>query len=304
MANMRLRALAGVVLVAGLTAAGCGSSSSSSSSGSAQVPSVSLTRAADVSSAAAGYKAAVTLHETLPNAGTIVANGTGSFSPNAHQGTVAMQMSLPPGAGLSTLQLQMVLDKGNIYMKFPPALASKLPGGKPWLYINLAQAGKAAGIAGLGSLVNSSSSFSDPGQYLNFLRATATGSVKDLGQATVNGVSTTHYRARVDLTKLPQAVPASQRAAMQKLVASLRSKGATTQIPMDVWIDSSHLVRRVQSTFTETVGGQSVTIAMTENFLSYGPQPAPVVPPPSQTANLLSLLHGGAGAASGASTGA
>jgi hypothetical protein len=296
---MRLRALAGAVLAAGLLAAGCGSSSSSS--GSAQVPTVSLTRAADVSSAAAGYKVALTLHETIPNAGAIVASGTGSFSLNPHQGSMALQMTLPPGAGLSTLKMQMVLDKGNIYMKFPPALASKLPGGKPWVYINLAQAGKAAGLSGLGSLLNSSSSFSNPGQYLNFLRATTNGSVKDLGQATVNGVSTTHYHAKVDLTKLPQAVPASQRKAIQQLMNSLRGKATLSEIPMDVWIDASHLVRRVQSTFTETVGGQSVSIAMTENFLSYGAQPAPAVPPASQTENLLSLLHNAASSATASS---
>lgn len=287
--DMRLRALAVVVAVAGLLA-GCGASSSGS--GSAQVPTVALTRAADVSSAAAGYRASVTVQETIPNGGTIVGRGTGSFSPVAHEGSVTMQMTLPPGAGLSTLALQMVLDRGNIYMKFPPALASKLPGGKPWVYINLAQAGKAVGISGLGSLINSSSSFSDPGQYLSFLRAIAAGSVKDLGTETVNGVKTTRYRARVDLAKLPQGVPAAQRQSMQQLVNSLRSKGATTQIPMDVWIDSSHLVRRVQSRFAETVNGQSMTMAITENFLQYGPQPAPVLPKPSQTANLLSLLRG------------
>ncbi len=289
---MRLRALAGVVLAAGLTAGGCGSSSSSS--GSAQVPTVALTRAADVSSAASGFKFALTMHETIPSAGAIVTNGTGSFSPDSHQAAMAMQMTLPPGAGLSTLKMQMVLDKGNIYMKWPPALASKIPGGKPWVYINLAQVGKATGLSGLGSLLNSSSSFSNPSQYLNFLRAATGGSVKNLGPATVNGISTTRYHAKVDLTKLVQAAPASQRKAMQQLLNSLRSKGAVSEIPMDVWIDSSHLVRRVQSSFTETVNGQSVAIAMTENFLQYGAQPAPVVPPASQTENLLSLLHSAA----------
>lgn len=293
---MRFRALVGVVLAAGLTAAGCGSSSS----GSAQVPTVSLTRAADVSSAAAGYKVAVTLHETIPSSGTVVANGIGSFSPAAHQGSVNMRLTLPSGAGLSSLALQMVLDKGNIYMKFPPALASKLPGGKPWVYINIAQAGKAAGISGLGSLVNSSSSFSNPAEYLNFLRATAAGSVEDLGQATVNGVPTTHYHATVDLAKLPQAVPASQRRSMQQLVNSLESKGAATKVPIDAWIDASHLVRRVQSSFSETVSGQTVKVALNEDFLQYGKQPAPTVPSPSETTNLLSLAQGATGTTSGA----
>ncbi len=270
----------------GLLLAGCGGSSS----GSAQAPTVSLTRAADVSTAAAGYKVAVTLRETVPNVGAVNATGIGSFSPAAHRGTVTMRMALPSSPTTGALQLQVVLDKGAIYMKFPPQLASKIPGGKPWVYVNLSQAGKLAGISGLGSLLNGSSSISNPGQYLNFLRATSAASIKDLGPATVNGIRTTHYHAEVNLAKLPDVVPPAQRTAIQQLVRAMRAKGATTQVPMDAWIDSWNLVRRVQSSFSETINGQSLAIAMTENFLQYGPQPAPAIPSPGQTVNLLSLV--------------
>jgi hypothetical protein len=278
--------LPGTIGVVAVLIAGCGGSSANS----APPLTVSLSRAADVSSAAPGYKVAVTLRETVPSVGTINATGNGSFSPAAHQGTMAMQMTLPPSAG-SILQLQMVLDKTTLYVKLPAELAGKIPGHKPWVYVNLSQAAQAAGIPGLGSLVNSSSSLTDPGQYLNFLRATSADTVKDLGTATVNGVQTTHYRAEVNLAKLPDAVPASQRQSIQALVAALRSKGAATEMPMDAWIDSAHLIRRVQTSFTQTVNGASVAIAMTENFLQYGPQPAPTVPNPSQATNLLSLAH-------------
>jgi hypothetical protein len=111
----------------GLLIAGCGGSSS----GSAQAPTVSLTRAADVSTAAAGYKVAVTLRETVPNVGVVNATGTGSFSPAAHQGAITMRIALPSSATSGALQLQVVLDKGAIDMKFPPQLASRISGGKP-----------------------------------------------------------------------------------------------------------------------------------------------------------------------------
>lgn len=287
----------GLALIAMVLAAGCGSSASGTShttSRTAQTPTVSLVRAADVSTAAAGYRAAVTMHETVPSVGSIDATANGSFSPAAHTGAMNMQMQLPPSAGLGTLQLQMVLSRSAIYMKLPSQLASKLPGGKPWIYINLDQVGKAAGIPGLGSLVSGTSSLSDPGQYLSFLRAASAGSVKDLGQATVNGFSTTHYHAKLDLAKLPQAVPAAQRPTVRQLVAALESKGATTQIPVDAWIDSSHLIRRIQMAFSEPLGttGQTAKIDLTENFLEYGPQPAPAAPNRSQTVNLLSLTQG------------
>jgi hypothetical protein len=280
------------IVGAALLLASCGGSSSGSAPGSAQPPTVSLAREADVSSAARGYKVALTLRETVPNVGAINATGEGSFSPPAHEGTLAMQMALPPSAGTGSLQLQMVLDKTTIYIKLPPQLANRIPGHKPWVYVNLAQAGQAAGIPALGSLVNSSSSLTNPGEYLNFLRVTSAGSVTNLGPATVNRVRTTHYHAEVNLVKLPDAVPPAERQSIEQIVAALQSKGAATQMPMDAWIDSAHLIRRVQTNFSQTVNGQSVRVALTENFLAYGAQPAPASLSPSQTVNLLSLAHG------------
>jgi hypothetical protein len=185
----------------------------------------------------------------------------------------------------------MLLTKSTIYVKLPAQLTSKIPGGRPWLSVNLAQAGKAAGIPGLGALFNSSASVTNPGQYLSFLRATASGSVKNLGQATVNGVQTTHYHALVDMSKLPSVVPAGQRRAVEQLVAELKRKGVSPQVPIDAWIDASHLIRRIQTSYSLAINGQSVAFTMTGNYLQYGPQPAPAIPPRGQTTDLLSLLH-------------
>lgn len=278
--------------------AGCGSS------GSGKAPTVNLSRAADVSSSAAGYRTAMTLNETVPGAGAIDMTGTGSFSPAARTGALTMQMKLPPSAGLGNLQLQVVLSKTAIYIKLPSQLAGKIPGGKPWLYVNLAQIGQAAGIPGIGSLLSSGSSLSDPGRYLTFLRATSQGSIKDLGQATVNGIGTTHYQAEIDLSKLAAAVPAADRQAVQHLVAALERKGTVRQFPVQAWIDSSHLIRRIQMAFTEPLStGQSVAVDLTESFLNYGPQPVAAVPSASQSVNVLSLVHSSNGSSSSGSAG-
>jgi len=287
------RIAAGLLAAVGAAAltAGCGSSSS----GTAQSPAATLKRAAYVSTAATGYKLAMTMDESVAGQ-KIAATADGSFSPGSHTGDMTTHMQLPiGGSGLGlgmNLALQMVIDHGTIYVKLPSALASRIPGGKPWISVNFAQLGKTAGLTGMGSLMNSGSTLNDPGQYLNFLRATTDGSVKDLGQATVDGVQTTHYRASVDFAKLPNAVPAADKQAVEKLIATMESKASITQMPVDAWIDSSHLIRRLHISYSASVAGQTVAIDLTENFSDYGSQPAPTIPSPDQTTNALSLMHG------------
>src|SRR5579875_930688 len=140
-------------------AAGCGSSSSKG--GSAQNPAASIKRAAYVSAGEPGYKVEMALSEAISGQSsgqkTITATAHGAFSPSARMGDVTMKMRLPVSGPLHDLELRVVLDRGTIYMRLPAALASKVPGGKTWLSMNLAQMGKASGIPGIGSLVNSSS---------------------------------------------------------------------------------------------------------------------------------------------------
>ncbi|MFZ0383783.1 MAG: hypothetical protein WAL38_38575 [Solirubrobacteraceae bacterium] len=76
-----------------------------------------------------------------------------------------------------------------------------------------------------------------------------------------------------------------QNASVQQLVNALKSKGLATQMPIDAWIDPSNLVRRIQLAFSDPLPntGQTISVAMTENFLEYGPQPVPAVPSASQS---------------------
>jgi hypothetical protein len=282
---------AAAVCAAAALLAGCGSSSGSSPS--AQRPqAATLTRAAYVSSTAPGYRAIISLNESAPSVGTITASGTGSFrlTPK-HEGSMSMQLKIPAAAssGLGILQMQAVFVPNVVYLKLPPQLARQVPGGKPWLSINLTELGKAEGIPGLGALANSSSSLNNPAQYVSYLRATTDGTVRNLGRATINGVQTTHYHAVIDLNKLANVVPASSRASVQQLVATLKKRGTKTQLPIDAWIDSSQKIRRVVITYSEPINGQKATITTRVDFVQYGPQPAPTVPPKGETQDLLSL---------------
>jgi hypothetical protein len=254
-----------------------------------------LKRAAYVSSAASGYRAAMNLQETIGPA-HVTATGSGSFSPPAQTGSMTMVMKAPAlGTAASDLRMQVVYRGGNYYVKMPSSLTGQIPGAKPWLKLNLSSLGKAAGIPGISSLANSASSMNDPGQYLDYLRATSAGTVKNMGQATINGIKTTHYRANVELSKIPEAVPADARESARQLVAALQKRfHASATIPIDAWIDSRHLVRRVGLAYSVQVqNGQSASVAMRVDYLDYGAQPRPVMPSASQTSDLLSLLSNG-----------
>lgn len=300
---MAARTLATVGAVAMLVGACGGSSSSFSKQHVATVPASTLARAAYVSAAQSGYKAVIRMHETI-GANQIAMVGAGSFAPANHTGSISMQMTIPGAAGAAlgnNLNVDAVFEGGTFYMKMPSVISGQIPGGKPWLKFNLGALGRLAGLSGLSSLTSESSTLDDPGQYLDYLRA-ASGSVKDLGEATVDGASTTHYRAQIDLNKLADAVPASSRASVQRLVAQLEQRFSAGNMPVDAWIDSSHRIRRIAITYSLQVpnAGQS-KVAMVTDFSDYGPQPKPAIPPASQTTNLLTLLHGGSSSSSGIS---
>lgn len=276
------------LVCSGALIAGCGGSSHGSPS--AQTKGVSLVRAADVSSGAVGYRMNMKMDESVAGQ-NVKLTADGSFSPSSKAASMTMTMQLPSSLMSQTLQMQFVMDAGTVYVKLPASLAGRIPGAKPWLSMNLAQIGKLSKVPGLGSMMGSSSPLTNSGQYLDFLKAAAAGSVTDVGTQTIGGVQTTHYQAKIDVAKLPGAVPSADRAAVQKLVTTLEQHSTIADMPVDVWIDQGNLVRRLQLTFSQNVAGKSVAVKIVENFTDYGAQPAPTVPSAGQTTDLLSLLH-------------
>ena len=217
------RAAVLVPVLAAVAIGGCGSAGSSGGSSHASAE-ATIARAASVSSAEPGYRMTLALTENLGSQGQLTASGSGSFSTASKSGSLSLKMKLPGTtmSALGSLAVQMIITNGSYYMKLPSSLSTLIPGGKQWMTINIDQLGKASSMPGLGSLVESEGSISDPGQYLSYLRATSASGLEDLGSATVDGVSTTHYAADLDLNRLPAVVPAADRAATDQLVAKLK----------------------------------------------------------------------------------
>jgi hypothetical protein len=282
------------VLVA-LALAACGGSSAPlipQPSAAVGVGAGVLSRAADASSAAKGYRSVIAMTETLPQ-GTITATGTGSFDRTPDSAQVNLTMNVPQLS--APLHVVETIERGVLYIKIPASLLAKLPasasvvlGGRQWIELSLSQLGKAEGIPGLGGLASDGSETTDPGRYLAMLKHVA--DVTKIGQQTLLGVQTTAYRANLSLADEFSILPGNH-GSDRSLLALLRKEHETLSAsPVEVWIDGAGLVRRVSEAVKMTVRGQPLTIDEQMDILSYGLQPSPTVPPAYETFNVSKLL--------------
>lgn len=292
----RLGQAAAVVAAACLSAcvvSACGSSSTAASAAGgspAKLGPAELVQAADVSGRVAGFKTVISIQEQVPSIGTVSIDGTGSFS-QSRVGALTMNINFPQiDSTLGTLQMAAVLDRTTEYVKLPAIVASRFAGAKPWIEIDFAHLGGSAEASALSTLMTSSSQMSNPAQYFFYLKAITAGTLQNLGSQTVDGVQTTHYRGDEDLTQLASLVPAAQRASVQQAIASIRGRtGLARAVPVQAWIDSRSLVRRIIINETINDAGQPATLRVQEDFPQYGPQPAPAIPAASEVTNISSL---------------
>jgi hypothetical protein len=297
------------VTLAGLAAAvvlaaGCGSSDvanvpDSVAPGSARF----LASAATKSTATPSMKTDLTvtmLSSQLPG-GRMELSATGALDNQNHRMSMRLDMSklvsqlgsAMPGAMGSAADWvgQEVADFSNgqavMYLNLP-VLAKVMPGGKPWIKIDLNAVGKQAGI----DLSQFTQLGSDPSQMVDWLR-TVSGDVTTVGTEQIDGVATTHYRANVDLSKYPDLVPADQREAVRKALDQLTKTAHLSSFPVHVWVDKGGLVRQVRAVMTETIQGQTMNVMTNERFYDFG-APVDIQLPSSDQVTDISSMAGGA----------
>jgi hypothetical protein len=302
---MKVTAAAALAALA-LVAAGCGSSNGSGipAPPAAQGGARFLASAATKSTATPSMKTELTvtmLSSQLPG-GRMEMTATGALDNENHRMNMRLDMSKlasqlgAAGAAMGSANDwvgQEVADFANgravVYLNLP-VLARVMPGGKPWIKVDLNAVGKQAGI----DLSQFTQLGTDPSRMVDWLRA-ASGNVTTVGTEQLDGVDTTHYRATVDLSKYPDLVPADQREAVRKALDQLTEQAHIKTIPVHVWVDEGGLVRQVRAVVTETIQGQTMNVMTTERFYDFG---APVdipIPSDDQVMDLSAM----AGAATG-----
>ena len=206
-------------------------------------------------------------------AATVRGSGVADFSNNAFE----LQVNAPSGG------TQQDIETGGIlYAQVPAAEQSQVPGDKPWISVNLNQVDQAKVGKSFAQL--SSVTSDDPSQLLGQLQSISD-DVTTVGNEPLNGVSTTHYRATVDLNKEAASVRAKAGDKAAAVITRHEQALGTHTLPVDVWVGADHLVRQYRTQVPippSSSGGPagSGTVALTMAFSDFG-APVTVTPPPS-----------------------
>jgi hypothetical protein len=252
-----------------------------------------IAQAATLSSSSPGYRMHMTIQVTssaLSSPITATGGGVVDLRDQASSMSLTMNLGNDPrvvqALGGSTLRMDMVTDGSAIYVKLPAVLTASLPtSGKHWIEVDLA---KLSSVPGLSSLAGNPTA-SDPRQILQSLRSVSD-SVVDEGPQRIGRVATTHYHAQLGFGHLADALPAAERGAATKALSALQQALPTDGLPIDVWIDAHHLVRRVVMALdVNAASGPSLDETVTVDLDHYGPQHRPAAPAPGDVLQLNSL---------------
>lgn len=181
------------------------------------------------------------------------------------------------GGALGAPRVETVLDSSGIFVKLPVTL---LPASRPWLKLDLATLAATTG-ANFGSLGQLSSA--DPTQALAFLEGAAS-DMKKVGEESVRGASTTHYRGTLDLQKAAEEASPEARPAVQQAITAL----GTSKVPSDVWLDEEGRVRKLRLSIKPSSGSGSGNVEI--ELFGFGTPADVAVPPANQISTIAQLL--------------
>jgi hypothetical protein len=199
------------------------------------------------------------------------------------RGGKAGKLSITTSVGGQDVKLDEIIAGKVIYIG-GDLFAKQLPDGKKWVKLDLAKEASAQGID-LDALGGGASQ--DPAGTLDYLKGA--GPSHKVGTATVNGTETTRYHVDVDLAKAAaKSTDPDAKASVDKLIKLTGTK----TIPVDVWVDAGHLVRREKLDYTQTTQGQKVSLDLTIDFTKFGVDVHADPPPADQVADFASLMGG------------
>jgi len=282
--RIRLQVLS-IGLAAALAVSGCGAEESAKKAASGAKDALDpVAQAAETTSAQKGG-IAMSMKGGASVAGEKVPiEGSGVMDRAGKAGTFSFTTSV----GGKSMKIDQIIVDRVIYMSSD--LFSQLPGGKKWIKVDLKSELAKQGVD-LDSLGGGTTQ--DPAAALEYLKGA--GPSKELGTETVNGTKTTHYHVDADLSKVVgKSADEDNKKAIEKLIATTGTK----TLPIDVWVDGRHLVRREKISYSGSEQGQKATFEFTMDFTKYGVDVDAKAPPADEVADFSELL-GAAGTTNG-----
>lgn len=273
---MRMRLIVGAAAVAAVALAGCGPANESGSpapaSGGNPANPVNpanpmpddkaqgaLDNIVDASRQAGTAKLATSIEAEVAGNKMTLSSGEGAVDFANKRSKMSTKMT-SPGAGEQGGGMNVVIDGGAGYLQY---LMNGQPG--PWMKFDLTAMVGQKGVADMGSYIS--------------LMAGITESAK-VGQDSVRGVDTTHYKVTVDPKKIVEKYPEMKEfidsmLKMAENVAPGSTKGVEEEsnkpVQYDLWVDKGGLIYRIVQEFkTKSEDGQDVTGRSTTEFYEYG----------------------------------
>ncbi|GGJ30675.1 DUF1396 domain-containing protein [Streptomyces lacrimifluminis] len=138
------------------------------------------------------------------------------------------------------------------------AAAAKEMDGKSWIKFDMAALGGADGAGG--SLGAAGQADKNPAQESTFL--TGSKDVKEVGEETVDGVKTTHYRGTVTLEQFRDSLKSQGKATREQREKSLEQyeKMGIDKFTMDMWIGEDELTKQFRMRGQADKGPLDMTI--------------------------------------------
>lgn len=207
------------------------------------------------------------------------------------------------GAPMGDADVRLKVDGADVYVRVPEIPGLELPGGASWAALDLAQVAKAMGFdtKGLGALFQV-----DPSAQLRAMRAAE--GLDEVGEETIGGVRTTHFRGTFTTLDALRALPAAERKEAEAALRGLEGMEETLDdpIPTELWIDEQGVMRRMVSEgeVPSQAGVPGGSMRMSYELSGFGAKLDSSAPPKGDTFDateaLGSILEGGVPGVTGA----
>ncbi len=249
-----------------------------------------VAQAAEKTAAMPGGTLSMTVVYSSPDSSkTVEATGSGIFDTASNRASLTLDV---PGADGNSVKVESISDKSLSFTR-SSVLSEELPPGKEWLGMDPL----------LGQTAPNNFGGQDGAQSeLQMLRGT-TGSAEKVGDETIDGQQTTHYKAELDMSQVAAHFAKEGSPALAREYTQLAKK-VPHPIPIEVWVDEAGLLRRWRMVETvPTTTGKSLTIDMTMGISDFAAHPGIKLPPSSEVLDYTPVLRAELGMIDGTSLG-
>jgi hypothetical protein len=222
-----------------------------------------------------GMRIEMTLHVVGSSDGSVTITGDGAFDGEADLGEFSFDATTPKGQ----VQFDAILGESAWYFRYPQ-FSGRLPEGKEWVKLEGLETQSQKDEIGIES----------PDELLEAVGAG--GRAKRIGQVKVRGEQTTRYRVTLSPAKAIEILRAQGKTESVELLES-GSAQFTRPIQADAFVDRGGILRRVITSSTFNVEGQTISSRAHMDFFAFGTEPDIQVPDDSAAYDVSPKLEEG-----------